>query len=189
MSRLWAGVNTTTTATNVWNLVLGDVARARGLSGLDAARGFALLNMAVHDALLTSFTGKFKYGLWRPVTAIREADRDGNDATAADPAWLPLLTTPPYPGHPGNMACIGAAESRVLTRLFGQDTIPFSVTWVMIDGSPSVTRPYTGFKELADQEAQSRIWAGIHFQFESLASIGVCTPLGDYAADNYLRRR
>jgi hypothetical protein len=163
--------------------------RARSVSGLDTARAFALLNMTAHDALLTSFTGKFNYGLWRPVTAIREADRDGNDATTADPAWLPLLTTPPYPGHPGNMACIGASQSCVLTRVFGQDNIPFSMTWVMIDGSPSVTRAYTGFKELADQEAQSRIWGGIHFQFESQVSIGVCTPLADYAVDNYLRRR
>jgi hypothetical protein len=189
MSRLWAGVNTTTTATNLWNVLLGDLARARGVSGLDAARAFALLNMTAHDALLTSFAGKFVYGLWRPVTAIREADRDGNDATIADPAWLPLLTTPPYPGHPGNMACIGASQSRVLTRVFGQDNIPFSMTWVMIDGSPSVTRSYNGFRELADQQAQSRIWGGIHFQFESQASIGVCSPLGDYAVDNYLRRR
>ena len=61
---------------------------------------------------MTSFTGKFIYGLWRPVTAIREADTDGNPATEADPSWLPLLPTPPYPSAPGNMACVGAVESR-----------------------------------------------------------------------------
>jgi hypothetical protein len=189
MSRLWAGVNTTTTAGNVWNLVLGDLVRSRGVSGLDAARAFALLTTTAHDALLTSFTGKFVYGLWRPVTAIREADRDGNDATIADPTWTPLLTTPPYPGHPGNMACLGASQARVLTRMFGQDNVPFSVTWVMADATPSLTRSYNGFRQLSDEEAQSRIWGGIHFQFESQASIGVCTPLADYAVDNYLRRR
>ena len=82
MARTWHGVGTTTTSPNLWNIVLADVARARGWSGLDAARGFALMNMTQHDALMTSFTGKFIYGLWRPVTAIREADTDGNSATA-----------------------------------------------------------------------------------------------------------
>jgi len=188
MSLLWAGVNTTTTAPNVWNLVLGDLARARNLSGLDTARGFAYLNMVVHDGLLTSFTGKFLYGLWRPVTAIREAGRDDNAATAADPSWLPLLTTPPYPGHPGNMACIGSSEAQTMARVFGQDNIPFSVTWVVTNG-PAVTRSYNGFRQLADEEADSRIWGGIHFRFESLASMGVCPRIADYVVDNTLRRR
>ena len=188
MSILWAGVNTTTTAPNVWNLVLGDLARTRNLSGLDTARGFALLNMVVHDALLTSFSGKFLYGLWRPVTAIREAGRDDNPATEADPAWLPLLTTPPYPGHPGNMACIGSSEAQTMARVLGQDNIPFLVTWVVTNG-PAVTRSYNGFRQLADEEADSRIRGGIHFRFESLASMGVCPRLADYVVDNTLRRR
>lgn len=188
MSLLWAGVNTTTTATNVWNLVLGDLARTRNLTGLDAARGFAWLNMTTHDALLTSFAGKFLYGLWRPVTAIREAARDDNAATEPDSTWLPLLTTPPYPGFPGNMACLGSSQAQMMARLFGQDNVPFSVTWVVTNG-PAVTRSYNGFRQLGDEEARSRIWGGIHFQFESLASIGVCTPLADYVVDNTLRRR
>ena len=188
MARLWAGVGTSTTFWMVWNQVAAGVARSRGLSGLDAARVFALLNMAHHDALLTSFTGKFLYGLWRPVTAIREAGTDGNEATVPDAAWTPLLTTPPYPGHPGNMACLGAAQARVLARLFGQDDVPFQVTWTGTTG-PTVARAYNGFRQLADEGGLSRIWGGIHFQFESLASLGACTQLGDYAADNVLRRR
>jgi hypothetical protein len=188
MARLWHGVGTTTTSPNLWNIVLADVARARGWSGLDAARGFALLNMTQHDALQTAFTGKFLYGLWRPVTAIREADTDGNPATVADPGWTPLLPTPPYPGHPGNRACLSASQARMLARLFGQDNIPFQVTWMVPTGAP-VTRAYNGFRQLADEEAKSRIWGGIHFDFESLASTGACTLLADYAVDNTLRRR
>jgi hypothetical protein len=95
ISLQWAGVGTTTPNQNVWNTLLGDLARSRGWSGLDLARGYALLNMTFHDALMTSFTGKFIYGLWRPVTAVREADTDGNPNTDADPNWLPLLATPP----------------------------------------------------------------------------------------------
>ena len=145
---------------------------AAGWSGLDLARGYALLNMTFHDALLTSFTGKFIYGLWRPVTAVREADTDGNGATEADPNWLPLLATPPYPSAPGNMACIAGSMSRTMERLFGQDNIPFSVTWTGAGTDPTVTRNYNGFRELADQQAYSRIWGGIHFEFETLSSIG-----------------
>ena len=65
--------------------------------------------MTMHDGLLASFNGKFLYGLWRPVTAIREAERDGNPATAADPTWLSLIPTPPYPSYPGNMTCMGGS--------------------------------------------------------------------------------
>jgi hypothetical protein len=187
MARTWHGVGTTTTSPNLWNMLLADVARSRGWSGLDLARGFALMNMTQHDALMTAFTGKFLYGLWRPVTAIREADVDGNSATAADPAWTPLLATPPYPGHPGNRACLSGSQSRLLQRLFGQDNIPIQVTWA-VAGSPAIVRNYNGFRQLADEEAKSRIWGGIHFEFESQASMGACTLLADYVVDNTLRK-
>ena len=188
MARLWHGVGTSTTSPALWNLVLADVARAQAWTGMDLARGFALLNMTQHDALLTSFTGKFLYGFWRPVTAIREAARDGNSATDADAGWTSLLNTPPYPGHPGNRACLSASQARLLDRLAGRDEIAVQVTWQIPNGAP-VTRTYAGFRALANEEAKSRIWGGIHFEFESLASQGVCTQLADYAADNVLRRR
>ena len=189
VSNLWAGVGTTTSLFGVWNGVVATIAQTRGWSGLDATRGYALLNMTNHDALQASFTGKFLYGLWRPVTAVREADSDGNPATAGDPTWLPLLTTPPYPSAPGNMACVAAASSRTMARLVGQDNVPFSVTWTGAGTSPSVTRAYNGFRQLADEEAHSRIWGGIHFLFETLSSLGSCTQLADYAVDNVLRKR
>jgi hypothetical protein len=187
MARLWHGVGTTTTSPTVWNLVLADAARARGWTGLEAARGFALMNMTQHDALLTAFTWKFHYGLWRPVTAIREADRDGNAATGADPGWTPLLNTPPYPGHPGNRACLSASQATLLEHLFERDDMAVRVTWNVPTGQP-VTREYPGFRHLANEEADSRIWGGIHFRFESLVSQGTCSELANYIADNHLRR-
>ena len=63
------------------------------------------------------------------------------------------------------------------------------MTWTGAGTNPSVTRSYNGFRELADQQAYSRIWGGIHFEFETLSSLGACSLLGDYAADNVLRRR
>ena len=123
------------------------------------------------------------------MTAIRAADQDNNAATEPDPTWLPLLATPPYPSYPGNHSCIGASAARALERVFGRNDISFSVTWTGTGGAADFTRPYNGFRELADQEAKSRIYGGIHFEFETLASFGVCTRVADYAVDNYLRAR
>ena len=189
IARRWAGVNTSTTLQIVWNNVTRDLSRRFGLSGLDAARAYALLNVAMHDALLSSFNGKFVYGLWRPVTAIREAARDNNAATEADPNWLPLLATPPYPSYPGNMACVGAGSSRTLARVFGRDDIPLTVTWTGIGGAADITRSYNGLRQLADEEERSRVLGGIHFTFDNRASFGVCVLLADYVVTNYLRRR
>jgi hypothetical protein len=187
IARMVAGVGTTTIPVRLWNLILADLARSRNLSGIDTARAFALLNMAQHDGLRTSFNGKFLYGLWRPVTAIREADRDGNPDTAADPTWLPLITSPPYPTYPGNIACVGTVSSAVLTHVFGRDDIPFTVTWPDANGAPVSTRSYNGFRQLADECAMGRIWGGIHFEFDHSASKGVCTQVADYITDNQLR--
>jgi hypothetical protein len=107
VARLWANVNTPTNFLLVWNNVARTVALEKDLTTIEKARLFALTNISLHDALQTAFASKFVYGFWRPVTAIRRADEDGNDNTTADPAWLPLITTPPYPSYAGNMATIG----------------------------------------------------------------------------------
>jgi hypothetical protein len=189
VARLFAGVGTTTTVPVLWGNLARDVSRAHGLSILDAARVFALLAMTQHDALQISMTSKFKYGLWRPVTAIRNADRDGNPATTADPNWNTLIPTPPYPSYAGNMACITGSGARTLARLFGRDDVPFSVTWAPTSGGQAVTRSYNGFRQLADEAARSRIYGGIHYTFDTLASMGVCTDMADYVFENTLRAR
>jgi len=184
-AQLWAGVGYSPNGVGVWNNVSGDLARARALNGVDAARVYALLAITMHDALLTTFSSKFIYGLWRPTTAIRNADRDNNAATVADPTFVSLIPTPPYPSYAGNMACIGASSSALFARIFGRDDVPFSVTWTGI-AQPDVTRSYNGFRQAADEEARSRIYAGIHYTFDHTASFGSCTAVGNYAFNNYL---
>jgi hypothetical protein len=188
VARLFAAVPTVTTTPNqgVWNNLTRDLIRSRGLDDIEGARLYALINTTFHDALLTSFTGKFLHGLWRPVTAIREAARDGNPATEPDPDFLALIPTPPYPTYPGNYACIASSMTRVFARYFGRDDLPFSVTWAEPAG-PGITRSYTSFRHLADEAARSRVYGGIHFDFDTTASFGVCIPLGEYVFTNAFR--
>jgi hypothetical protein len=189
IAQRWAAINTPTQNQFVWNDLIADVARRMNFSVIDTARAYALMSMTMHDGLLNSFTGKFLYGLWRPVTAIREADRDDNPATVADPNWLTFIPTPPYPSYPGNMTCLGAVASRTLQRFVGRDDVSFTVTWRGLPGNPDIVRSYNGFRELANEQAKSRIYGGIHFWFDQEASFGECIPMADYAFDNLMRHR
>jgi hypothetical protein len=187
IARLFAAVGTTTSIPAVWINLTRDLVRARALNGLDAARVYALLGTTLHDALLTSFSAKYQYGMWRATTAIREADRDDNPATIADPGWVALIPTPPYPTYPGNYACVASSATRIFARAFGRDDIPFSVTWSEANG-PGWTRNYTRFTQLAEEAAMSRVYGGIHFDFDTQAGFAACLPLADYVYDNTFRQ-
>ena len=118
-----------TSAFRLWHNVARDVAQAENLSLVDTARLFALLTASIHDSVQTAHASKFIYRLWRPETAIDQAEVDDNPDTAAEAGWVPLLATPPYPSHASNMACIGAGAARMLANVFGTDAIPFTATW------------------------------------------------------------
>jgi hypothetical protein len=186
LAHLFAGVGYRTSSFAVWSNVARDMARSRGLSIVDTARLFALVTISMHDGLQTSHTSKFVYGLWRPITAIQRAGEDLNPGTVADPAWTSLLVTPPYPGHAGNMSCIGASAATALAKALGTDAVQFSVTWGGVAPNADVTRKYVSFWQLADEEARSRVYGGIHFTFESLASQESCPLVANYVAENFL---
>ena len=189
MAQVHAGVNTQVGFFHVWNTVARNVAQSQGLSLIDTARLFVLLGVGLHDGLQTSFTSKFVYGLWRPVTAIRRADEDLNPDTDQDPSWTPLLTTPPYPSYAGNAACLSAAAARALEIGFGPDDIPFSVTYPRTGGLPTETRDFTSFADLAEQQARSRVFGGIHYQFDSDASEAACSKVPEFTAAQFMRPR
>ena len=185
-ARLWANVNTPTNFLFVWNNVARTVSQARGISTVEQARLFALTNIALHDALQTAFASKFQHGLWRPVTAIRRADEDGNPDTLADPSWSSLIGTPPYPSYAGNMATIGTSQSTVLALFFGRDDIRFDHTW---DGAGGATRSYAGFAAMANEQERARVWGGIHFTFDNVAGQSIGRSVGAYVFQNYMRPR
>jgi hypothetical protein len=173
----------------VWNRIAQDVAEARHASLAESARLFALMDMALNDGLETSNESKYHYLLWRPVTAIRRADEDGNPATEADPGWTTLHpTTPPYPAYASNASAIGAACATVLTGVFGGDGVPFDVHWDSY-GFPGVTRSYAGFWAAADEMARSRVYGGIHFTFDCVAGQDIGKNVAHYVMDHFLLPR
>jgi hypothetical protein len=194
IARLWAGLaaSGTGTATNflsIWNNIARDAARQQNLSLVETARLFVLVNVSVHDGLQTAQGSKFVYGLWRPVTAIRQADVDLNAATDADPTWLPFLTTPPYPSYGGNMATIGASAARVLQLAFGTDEMPITATWRQSGGQADVSFQFDGFWAVAEQQSESRIYGGIHYRFDQVAGQQIGRSTAEFVFANYMRPR
>jgi hypothetical protein len=171
----------------LWNNVARDVAEDEGLSLVETARLFALMNAAMHDGIQTSHSSKYVYNLWRPITAIRRADEDANDATAADPSWTPLVSTPPYPSHSSNLTCVGASAARTLSKVLRSDAIPFSLTWKGTGGNLDVTRSYASFSQLAEEGALSRVHAGVHYLFELTTSHESCRAVADYVVQHYAK--
>jgi hypothetical protein len=186
VARLWANVNTPTNFLLVWNNVARTVAESRGNTTVENARLFALTNIALHDALQTTFASKFQHGLWRPVTAIRRADEDNNPNTIADPNWSSLIGSPPYPSYAGNMAAIGTSQSTILALFFGRDDIRFDHTW---EGAGGATRSYSGFAAMANEQERARIYGGIHFTFDNVAGQSVGRNVASYTFQNLMRPR
>ena len=188
VARLWHSTITPTNVFFAWNNVARNLAVSRNQTTVENARFFALFNIAVHDALLTSFTSKFAYGMWRPVTAIRRADEDGNPNTDQDANWSALLTTPPYPTYAGNQASVAMAHATIFALFFGRDDIPFQNTWEGTATTPDGwTRSYPNFTAMANETADSRIYAGFHFRFDNAAGQSIGRNVGNYVFQNLMK--
>ncbi len=170
------------------------------------ARFFALVNLAMADAAITSWEAKFQYDFWRPVTAIRDGADDGNPATAADPNWTPLGApadngsgtnfTPPFPAYTSGHATIGGALFRMMADFFGTDDVHFTVGSDEFNGvtadqfgnvRPVLTRSFDSFSAAAEENGQSRIYLGIHWSFDKEQGIALGDQVADYAFQNFLR--
>src|SRR6186713_3026530 len=186
-AKLWASVGYKDNWAGIWNQVGRFMTMRNNLTLVESARMFALLNVSMMDGVQTAQASKYVYQLWRPVTAIQRADEDMNPATDADPSWMPLLTTPPYPSYAGNMACIGSSAARSLALYFGTNDILVSAQWASTDGINYVVRSFPGFWQMAEHQAASREYGGIHYHFDTLASQEVCPKVAGYVFANYMR--
>jgi hypothetical protein len=162
------------------------------------ARFFALIDLAMADAGIACWDGKYDYQFWRPITAIREAGTDGNRDTVADPNWRPMGAqadngsgtnfTPPFPAYASGHATFGASLFRMMADFFGRDDIHFTIGSDEFNGvtkdqngvvRPVVFRSFDSFSQAAEENGQSRIYLGIHWVFDKVQGI----TCGDHVAD------
>jgi hypothetical protein len=168
---------------NFWNQIAGSVAAAHHSDLPTTARLFAALNLSVADSAIAFYDAKYTYQLWRPITAIRLADTDGNPQTVADPNWTPLAgNTPADPSYPGAHSTISADGADVLTSFYG-DNQQFSVTSPAL---PGVTRSFTSFSAAVGEAGLSRIYAGVHTRIDHEAGLELGNDVAGFVLHNAL---
>jgi membrane-associated phospholipid phosphatase len=183
IARFWEDGEGTVTPPGHWNRIAQTVSRDRGLSLPENARLFALLNIALGDASILCWECKYRHNYWRPIHAIRVADRDGNPDTTPDRCWTPLLPTPPFPAYTSGHSSYSGTAATVLAHFFGSDAVRFCTT---SEGLPCVTRSFSSFWAAAEEAGWSRIYGGIHWDFDNLDGLAAGRALGDYVAGRFL---
>lgn len=190
----WADGGGTFTPPGHWNQIAADVALGQQRSLAENARLFAMLNIALADAGIASWDAKYEYDLWRPIDAIRRADIDGNDSTFADPTWIPLIKTHPFPTYTSGHSTFSGAASTVLNAFFGTN-LSFTSradghngpSQRPLDPSVVTSRIFVNFDQAAEEAGISRIYGGIHFNFDNTAGLESGRLIGQYVVDRFLQ--
>jgi hypothetical protein len=151
----------------------------------EAAHLFAMGMIVTADAGMGCFDSKFFYEFWRPITAIRNADKDGNPGTTADPNWSPLLSTPAHPEYPSQHACFTSAFTDALAAALGTKHLDVTMPGGANGSSNlSVTQHFKTVNEIQKQVVDARVWIGFHFR----NSVRQGEKLGNRVADWELDR-
>ncbi|HEY2527942.1 MAG TPA: vanadium-dependent haloperoxidase [Xanthobacteraceae bacterium] len=157
---------------------------AKNLSVLDSARFMALVSVAATDALIAVFDAKYTYEFWRPITAIRNGDIDGNPATEREASWQPIGVTPMHPEYPCAHCIVSSSVAAVVKGLLGDDQIPeVSLTSPFL---PGVTHRFTSLRAYTDEVASARICAGFHYRFSTVAGREMGQKIGSYVVKSVM---
>jgi hypothetical protein len=179
--KFWTQPNLTT----AWYEAARQLSAAKGLDLADNARLYALLSMAAANSFIVDWDAKFQYNRWRPVTAIRNGDLDGNDATERDPGWTPLNATPMHPEYPSQAAIFGSVVAGVFEAVFG--ATPGVAVVVTDSADPKLTRQFETFAAIVEETRVVRIWGGIHFRHSLEVSDVMGRQIASYLVANSLR--
>ncbi len=184
IAHFWADVpGVSVTPPGHWFEIALRLSKEKGLTLAENARLFGLLGIALADASIVSWDAKNFYDFWRPVTAIPAAGTDGNPDTAADPAWTPLWATPNFQSYTSGHSSFSGAAATVLDAVFGPNTSFVTSS----DDMPGVVREFGSFQQAAEEAGQSRVYGGIHFQFDNQAGLASGRALGQYVVANVLK--
>ncbi len=170
----------------MWNGALRGIANARALDTGKSARLFALANMAMADAVITSWDTKLHYLFWRPITAIQNASGDGDPRTTADPFWEPLIVTPPYPDYTSGANNVTGAITRILRSFFDTNNLTITVT-TTVPQAQQQTRTYSRIADVADDAVVARIYEGIHYAFADIEARKQGESVADWVFRRFLR--
>jgi len=172
------------TGPRTYNPIVKQIAMARKMDVVDCARLFALSSIAGVDAFIAVFDAKYIYNLWRPVTAIRNADLTSNAATPRDESWTPLGVTPMHPEYPCAHCIVAAAISTVLQSVAGDEVDAISLT---SPTAPGVTRKWTRLQDYSDEVSNARIYAGFHYRFSTEVGKDMGKKIGQLTVATQLR--
>jgi hypothetical protein len=178
IARFWEG-----TAPAVYWPVARSVAEAPGRDVTDNARLLAVAAMAMDDALIAVFDAKYAYNFWRPITAIRNGDLDGNDATSIDPNWTPFIDTPMHPEYPCAHCIVSAALGAVLEAEIGRGPSP-----TLRSASPTAggaVRTWNNVGDFVQEVAVARIYDGVHYRTSTEVGAAMGRRIGQLAAAKF----
>ncbi len=171
-----------------WPRIARVTTTSEGLRLWRAARMFALVNMALYDSYVAGWDSKVHHDAWRPYTAIRAGDTDGNRRTGKDADWQSYLETPPIQDYPSTHSALGAGAAEILKRCFGTDHVPFSMgSLTALPANP--IRSFTTFTQASNENSDSRVRAGIHFRFATEQGKALGRKVGSYIVKHHLQRR
>ena len=170
----------------LFNRAFRVAAQERGLSLVEEARLFAMLNMSGADGLINCWSDKAAFNFWRPITAIHNGDVDGNHRTVGDGGWTSLVATPPYPDHPSGYNCVTSAMMHTAEDFFGKNKTPFSVVKV-VPNEPNVTRVYKQFADVIEDTIDARIYQGIHFRTAEVQGAEIGEHVADWLDTHYFQ--
>lgn len=169
--------------TAIWNEALRQALAVRNLDLSQTARVFGLMYLAAADSSTACWYAKYVYNYWRPQRAIANADLDGNDATAGDPSWTPLLPTPPHPEYPSAHGCNSSTMAAVLQAVFSDDPgVTLSMTF------SGITRQWYTFSEAVNEVVDARVYSGIHFRNSDETGVRLGRQVAQFVMTHALRR-
>jgi len=168
-----------------WQAAARQFATQKELSLAESARLFALLNMATANSFIVDWDAKFTYNFWRPITAIRNGDQDGNDATERDAGWSPLAPTPMHPEYPSQASISAGVSLGILEAVLGKNPAgSFTATDI---ADPKRTRTVGSLAAMAEEHRNVRVWGGIHFRNSLNVAQGLGSQIADYLVESTIK--
>jgi hypothetical protein len=159
---------------------LRQLATAKEMDVVESARFMALAGIAINDALIAVLDAKYHYNFWRPVTAIRNGDIDGNPATDREATWQPLADTPMHPEYPCAHCILSGSVAGIVKAVLGTEEIPEIAT--TSPTAPGVTHRWTNMTAFAEEVANARVWSGFHYRSSTRVGTDMGLRIGDYVA-------